>query len=79
MSKLSSHLKIALESIKCFTDDGQLDVGELNYLLGIAKADGTIDAEEKRVLCNIISKAAESPLDNGTADRMQAILRELKK
>ena len=33
MSSINSHLKIALESIKCFTDDGTLDLGELNYLL----------------------------------------------
>ena len=50
MSGLNSHLTIALESIKCFTDDGELDLGELNYLLGLAMADGVIDTEEKRVL-----------------------------
>lgn len=77
MSELQSHLKIALASIKCFTDDGKLDVGELNYLLGIAKADGTIDSEEARVLMNIIEKGLQSEVDDGTATRMKEILAEI--
>ena len=76
MSELRSHLNIALASIKCFTDDGSLDTNELNYLLGIAKADGNIDEDEKRVLSSIMSKAV-TRVDAGTARRINEIKTEL--
>lgn len=74
---MNEHLKLALASIQCFTDDGELDVGELNYLLGLAKADGEIDPEEVRVLRNIIQRALKSPVAPHVADRMREILDEL--
>ena len=76
MSELRSHLSIALASIRCFTDDGALDTNELNYLLGIAKADGNIDEDEKRVLSSIMSKAMNR-IDAGTAKRISEIRAEL--
>ncbi len=30
-----------------FTDDGTLDIGELNYLMGLAMRDGIVDEDEK--------------------------------
>lgn len=74
---LSTHLRVAVESIRCFTDDGKLDVGELNYLLGLAKADGHVDDEEKRVLVSIITKATEAGVDAGTARRIRQVTEEL--
>ena len=65
-----------MASIRCFTDDGTLDTNELNYLLGIAKADGNIDDDEKRVLASIISKAINR-VDSGTAKRIGEIKTEL--
>lgn len=66
----NSHLEIAIGSIKCFTDDGTLDMNELNCLLGIALRDGEVDDDEKRVLSNIFSKIAEPEV---TADVWQKI------
>jgi len=60
MSNLDSHLEIALASIKCFTDDGTLDIGELNFLLGLALRDNKVDEEEKRVLGNIFKQVSQS-------------------
>lgn len=77
MSNLHSHLSIALASIRCFTDDGKLDTNELNYLLGIAKADGNIDADEKRVMSTIMSKAVNCAIDDKTAKRISEIRTEL--
>lgn len=70
MSELRSHLKIALESIKCFTDDGTLDVGEINYLMGLAMADGVIDANEKRVLGDIFSRVNRDNLSEASWQRL---------
>ena len=70
MSKLNSHLEIALASIKCFTDDGTLDIGELNFLLGLALKDNKVDEEEKRVLGNIFSKITKSSVSELVWDRI---------
>lgn len=63
MRTIDSHLEIALASIRCFADDGTLDVNELNFLLGLALRDGRVDDEEKRVLRNIFGKLSESDVD----------------
>ncbi len=59
MNILKSHQEIALASIRCFTDDGELDLGELNFLLGIALRDDKIDDDEKRVLQDIFRKVSK--------------------
>jgi hypothetical protein len=57
MPKPHSYIEIAYESIKCFTDDGKLDLAELNFLLGLALRDDNIDDDEKRVLKKVFSQA----------------------
>ncbi len=74
--KNKSHLEIAIASIQCFTDDGTLDLGELNFLLGMAMRDGIIDEDEKRVLSNIFSKVNMNDVNNVVWDRIQAIKSE---
>ncbi len=71
MSAMKSHLEIAIASIKCFTDDGTLDEGELNFLLGLALRDDKIDEEEKRVLSNIFSKVTENNVKQAVWERIQ--------
>ena len=75
MSEMNSHLDIALASIKCFTDDGTLDLGELNFLLGLALRDKRVDEEERRVLRNIFSKVSEAEVTPVVWKR----IREIKK
>lgn len=70
---MQSHTEIALSSIKCFTDDGTLDLNELNFLLGLALRDDVVDEEEKRVLNNIFSKVKESDVTAVVWERMQQI------
>jgi hypothetical protein len=57
MSKPHSHIEIAYSSIRVFSNDGQLDLGELNFLLGLALRDAVVDEEEKRVLAKIFAQA----------------------
>lgn len=73
---LSSHLEIALASVKCFTDDGTLDMGELNFLVGLAMRDGIMDDDEKRVIKEIFSKVSESDVSKTTWARMEAVRKE---
>lgn len=51
---MSDTSEMIFRTIQCFSDDGRLDVEELNQIVKIALADGIVDAEEKSVLRNII-------------------------
>ena len=57
MSNLRSHHAIAVASIHVFSDDGRLDLAELEKLLALALRDEVIDEDEKRVLGNILTRA----------------------
>lgn len=63
MAQPKSHLEIALASIPVFTNDGTLDVAELQKLLDLALRDKIVDEDEKRVLGNIFKQAELGQLD----------------
>lgn len=71
--ELNNHLKIALASINCFTDDGTLDLGEINYLLGLAMTDNVIDDDEKDVLANIFNRVSQSEVSSAVWARISEI------
>lgn len=68
--RLPPHLNLALASIPVFTDDGRMDLAELDRLLSLAEQDGTLDDDERRVLANILRRAEG---DGPDADVMQRI------
>ena len=70
---MSSHLEIAYSSIRVFADDGKVDLGELNFLLGLALRDGEIDDEEKRVLRNIFKQARDTNLSPRVEGRIREV------
>ena len=72
---MSNYLEMSFKSINCFADDGQLDIDELNKLVAIALKDGAVDADEKRVLGNIIAKLKPAELTS-TLQRRVDELRE---
>ena len=74
--KTSSYLELAYSSIKVFADDGTVDLGELNFLLGLALRDGEIDEDEKRVLGNIFAQAEKSELSPMVRARIGEIRRK---
>jgi Trp operon repressor len=57
MSKIRSHHEIAIASIHVFSDDGRLDLAELDKLLALALRDDVVNEDEKRVLANILTRA----------------------
>lgn len=71
--KPKSHIEIALASIKVFLDDGTVDLGELNFLLGLALRDQQIDADEARVLKSIFKQAQAGALSPAVAARIEEI------
>jgi len=70
---MESHLEIALASIQCFTDDGTLDMGELDFLLGLALRDNKVDDEEKRVLGNIFKEVKRNEVRPVVWERIQEV------
>lgn len=74
--KLRSHHDIAIASIHVFTDDGRLDLTELEKLLALAVRDEVVDADEKRVLANILTRAERDGVDPEVLARIVEVRRQ---
>lgn len=66
------YLELTFRSIDCFAD-GKLDAKELNDLMYIAKRDGVIDDNEKRVLKNIVSRIRSNEIDTALGEKMKEL------
>lgn len=77
MSENRDYLEMTFQSINCFADDGKLDAAELRKIFDIAKRDGVVDDNEKRVLRNIISKVKPEELDHAMLEVMETIRGEV--
>ncbi|WP_145985398.1 hypothetical protein [Marilutibacter maris] len=75
MTEPHSHLEIALASIRVFTDDGRMDLGELERLLELALRDRAVDEDEKRVLANIFARAEKDGVEAEVAARIAEVRR----
>ena len=73
MTEGSSHVELAYSSIPVFADDGTVDMGELNFLLGLALKDNQIDDDEKRVLAGIFDKIPADNVDPRVAAKIAAV------
>ena len=73
MSKIRSHHEIAIASIHVFSDDGRLDLAELEKLLALALRDDVIDEDEKRVLGNILTRAERDGVDAEVRTRIDVV------
>lgn len=71
--KNSSHIDLALYSIKIFANDGTIDLEELENLLTIALKDGVIDKDEKHTLANIFKKVEEWDVTPKVWNRMKEV------
>ena len=74
--RLPSHLQLALASVDVFTDDGKLDLTELESLLAKALADHRLDDDEKRVLGNVMDQAEAGGVAVDVQARIDRIRRE---
>lgn len=77
MAESRDYLEMAFHSIRCFTDDGRLDLGELNRIVAIAEADGTVDDNEKRVLQGILGRVREAEVDAAMQARIAQLGQQL--
>jgi len=78
MKEPRDHLEMTFRSIECFSNDGKLDAQELGSILDIAERDGNIDANEIRVLKNIISKIKPEEIDEAMQKKLDEIAEKIK-
>ena len=62
MATPHSYIEIAFESVKVFSNDGELDESELAFLLGLALRDQVVDEDERRVLGKWMNFTVPGPL-----------------
>ena len=73
MQESRDYLEMSFHSINCFANDGTLDVHELEKILDIAKRDGVVDDNEKRVLSNIIGRLTDKELRGELRRRVEEL------
>jgi dUTPase len=61
-------------TIQCFSNDGKLDVNELDQIVKIAMYDGVVDAEEKKVLKQIIFNLTSKDLTPELWNRVEQLV-----
>jgi hypothetical protein len=66
-------VELAYAALAVFADDGKLDLGELNSLLGLALRDGKITDEERRVLISLFSRIREIDVEPAVWERIRAV------
>lgn len=72
------YLEMIFHSINCFANDGVLDVGELEQIVEIAKRDGVVDDNEKRVLSNIFSRLNSSDLTPALIGKVEGLKKKFE-
>jgi hypothetical protein len=74
MSESRDYLEMTFRSINCFADDGTLQASELQKIFDIALRDGVVDANETRVLQNIIKRIKSSEI----TEEMKSTLKKIE-
>lgn len=71
--EIRHNVELAYASFAVFADDGAIDEGELNFILGLALKDGKITEDEKRILNNVFNRIQEEDVDPQVWQRVQAV------
>jgi uncharacterized membrane protein YebE (DUF533 family) len=74
----SSASAMIFRSIRCFSDDGVLDVEELDRIVAIALADGVMDEDERKVLKNIILNLTSRDLTPEMWERVEQLVKHYR-
>ena len=68
-------LELAYASFAVFADDGNIDLEELNFLLGIALRDGKMSDHERDILANVFNRIEEADVSDRAWKRIQEVRR----
>jgi hypothetical protein len=69
----SSWIDLACGAIRVFSDDGTIDMDELDWLLSIAMDDARLDADERRVLGRIFDRVDRSRVSPAVWERIRQL------
>lgn len=69
-------IELAYASFAVFADDGTIDSGELNFILGLALKDGTISDPEKDILRGVFNRVLEPDVSADVWRRIQAVRKQ---
>jgi hypothetical protein len=67
------NVELAYASFAIIAEDGKIDMGELNFLLGMALKDGKVTDDERRILNNVFNRIQEEDVDPMVWERIQAV------
>ena len=70
--------EMIFRTMQCFSDDGKLDVNELDQIVQIALQDGVVDEQEKNVLKNIIFNLTSKDLTPDMWHRVEQLVAHYK-
>ena len=76
MGRTGDSDKMLFRSFECFSNDGILDVDELDQIVEIAMRDNTVDEDEKKVLKNIIYNLTSADLSPDLWERVEALIQQ---
>ena len=71
MKENRDYLELAAEAVKVFGNDGKLDEIELSRLLDLARRNAVVDANEERVLSNILGKVKSYELTSSMREKIR--------
>lgn len=76
MDQTAASREMLFRSISCFSDDGKLDVEELDQIMEIALRDGKVDEAEKKVLKNILYNLTSADLTPELWERVEQLVKQ---
>jgi len=76
--EMADSSEMIFRTMQCFSDDGKLDVIELDQIVKIALEDGVVDEDEKTVLKNIIFNLTSKDLTPELWHRVEQLVAHYK-
>ncbi len=75
---MTDSTEMIFRSVQCFSNDGKLDVNELDQIVEIALRDGVVDEEERKVLKDIIFNLTSNNLTGDMWKRVERLVKHYK-
>ena len=73
----SRWMEMAVYAIQIFSNDGTMDDHEFDCLLGLAREDGVVDADERRVLGRVLDRVDRQRVPDALWARIGSVRSEL--
>ena len=75
---MTDSTEMIFRTVQCFSNDGKLDVNELDQIVEIALRDGVVDEDERKVLRDIIFNLTSNDLTSDMWTRVEQLVKHYK-